>query len=114
MVLIMPVSREFLEFLKDQLAGVGAVAIRPMFGGAGVYAGGVMFALVADETLYLKADAGNQPDFEAEGMAPFTYEGKGKPVRMSYWQAPDRLFDDPEELLIWARRALNAALRSKK
>ncbi len=106
-------SDPFLDQVKECLAGVGAVTVRRMFGGAGVYADDVMFALVADDRLYFKADDRTRGMFEAEGLEPFVYEGKGKPVRMSYWQIPDRLFDDPEEMTDWARAALAAALRVK-
>ncbi len=109
----MTVSDDYKIFIADQLAGFGPVSIRRMFGGAGVYHQGLMFALIADDTLYFKADAATQAAFETEGMGPFTYGEGGKRVVMSYWQAPDRLFDDPDELSAWARRAFEAALSSK-
>ena len=70
-------SETFKTFIKDQLAAFGPVGIRNMFGGAGVYADDVMFALIADDTLYLKADDTTARAFEAEGMRPFTYTAKG-------------------------------------
>lgn len=109
----MTVSDDYKTFLADQLAGFGPVSIRRMFGGAGVYHQDLMFALIADDTLYFKAEEATQAAFEADGMGPFTYGEGGKRVVMSYWQAPDRLFDDPDELAAWARRAYEAALRSK-
>ncbi|MGI9406304.1 MAG: TfoX/Sxy family protein [Hyphomicrobiaceae bacterium] len=110
----MAVSSEYKEFIADQLSGLGEVTVRNMFGGAGVYHAGVMFALIADEVFYLKADATTTPDFEAEGCGPFTYDGKGKPVRMSYWECPERLFDDPDEMETWARVAFEVACKGKK
>ncbi len=110
----MPVSSEFLDFVKDQLSGLGTIVIRPMFGGAGVYCNGVMFALIADETLYFKADDKLIPDFQAEGMTPFTYDGKGKVIVMSYWRVPERLYDEAEEMTRWAQASLEVALRSTK
>ena len=77
-----------------------------MFGGAGVYCDGLMFGLIARETLYFKADDSNRPAFEAEGMDAFTYEGRNKPIRMSYWRLPERLLDEPEEMVEWARAAM--------
>jgi DNA transformation protein len=75
----------FKDFVKDQLAGFAPVKIRNMFGGAGVYADGVMFALLANDVLYLKADKTPARAFEAEGIGPFTYTSKGRPpVAMSY------------------------------
>lgn len=109
----MTASDTFIEFLRDQLRGVGAIAVRRMFGGAGVYAEGTMFALIADDTLYLKADELTRVDFEAEDMEPFNYATKdGRNTIMSYWRAPERLFDEPDEMLAWARKALGAAKRS--
>ena len=110
----MGVSREFRNFLEELLAGFGPVQIKPMFGGAGIYADGVMFGLIADDTLYFKADDGNRGAFEVEGMSPFMYRGRGKPVAMSYWRVPERLLDDPEEIADWACSALAAAARAKR
>ena len=107
----MPVSRAYKAFVQDLLSDFGPVSIRNMFSGAGIYADGVMFAILVDDTLYLKADALSARDFAAEGKGPFTYRPKGRaPVAMSYWEVPERLLDDPEELVTWARRAHAAAL----
>lgn len=109
----MTASGGFVEFLQEQLRGVGPVAVRRMFGGAGVYAGGIMFALVADDILYFKVDDRTRPDFEAEGMQPFSYATKdGGNTIMSYWRAPDRLFDDPDEMQTWAEKAIGTARRT--
>ncbi len=103
-------SAGFLAFLDEQLAGLGPVSIRRMFGGAGVFADGIMFALVSDDTLYFKVDETTCADFEAEGMGAFTYATKdGRNTLMSYWRAPERLFDEPDEMLAWARKALAIA-----
>jgi DNA transformation protein len=110
----MPVSPAYKAFVQDVLSEFGPISIRNMFGGAGIYADGVMFAILIDDTLYLKADALSAPDFAAEGKGPFTYRAKGRaPVAMSYWEAPERLLDDPEELVGWARRAHAVALAAK-
>ncbi len=83
-----------------------------MFGGAGLYADGVMFGLVSGGQIYLKADAATAAAFEREGCAPFEYGTKtGKRAVMSYWRLPDRLYDDPDDLAQWARTALAAAQR---
>jgi DNA transformation protein len=107
----MPVSAAYKSFVQDLLADFGPVSIRRMFSGAGVYADGVMFAILADDTLYLKADEVSARAFAAEGKGPFTYRPKGRgPVALSYWEVPERLLDDPEELVTWARRAQGIAL----
>jgi DNA transformation protein and related proteins len=108
----MSASPGFIELLKDTMRGLGPVSVRRMFGGAGVYADGVMFALVADDTLYLKADATSRVAFEAEGLQPFGYEGRNKRIDLPYWRAPERLLDDPDEMAEWARRALAVARRA--
>lgn len=106
----MPPSEGFKEFIRDQLAAFGPVSIRNMFGGAGIYADGVMFAILAGDTLYLKADETSSRAFAAEGMRPFTYTPKGKaPVAMSYWEVPPRLLEEPDELAAWAREAHRVA-----
>ena len=110
----MSVSEGYKNFVTDSLSGLGPVRVRNMFGGGGVFLGDVMFALIADETLYLKADKTTEPDFVAEGMAPFTYEAKGKRAVMSYWRVPDRLLDCPEDLIEWAGRALAIAEAAKR
>ncbi len=107
----MTASDGFIELLKDSLRGLGPVSVRRMFGGAGVYADGVMFGLIADDTFYLKADDETRRAFEAEGLAPFVYDGSGRTVAMSYWRIPERLLDDPDEMVGWARTALGVARR---
>jgi DNA transformation protein len=82
-----------------------------MFGGHGLYHEGLMFAIVMDQRLYLKADEVNRPEFEALGLAPFTYAMKGRDVALSYWAAPDAIFDEPSVAVRWARSAWDAALR---
>jgi DNA transformation protein len=107
----MTASDGFVELLKDSLRGLGPLNVRRMFGGAGVYADGVMFGLIADDTFYLKADDETKGAFEAEGLAPFVYEGSTRTVAMSYWRIPERLLEDPEEMEAWARTALDVARR---
>jgi len=99
--------------IQELFSAFGVVAVRRMFGGAGIYADGTMFGLVADGVIYLKADERNAPAFERENLPPFTYETKdGKRGVMSYRRMPERLYDDPDELVIWAHDALAAAQRS--
>jgi len=101
------------DFLIDLFADFGAVAIRRMFSGFGISADGTNFALALRGGLYLRADEQTIPQFEAEGSKPFQYQTRAKTVTVnSYWQLPERLYDDPEELTGWARAALSAALRA--
>jgi DNA transformation protein len=98
--------------IVELFAAFGPVAVRRMFGGAGIFADGAMIGLVSDGRVYLKADQHSIPAFEREGMGPFTYGKAAKRVVMSYWRMPDRLYDDPDELARWACEALAAARRS--
>jgi DNA transformation protein and related proteins len=83
-----------------------------MFGGTGVFRGGLMFGMIADDTLYLRVDPHNRADFaEAASAPPLSYEKQGKVIPLSFWPAPERLLDDPDELVVWARSALAAAGR---
>lgn len=110
----MPVSDGFKQFVVDLLVDFGPVTVRNMFGGAGVYADGVMFAILANDTLYLKADKTSARAFADEGMQPFTYRAEGRePIAMSYWEVPPRLLEEPRELASWAREAQRIAGAAK-
>jgi DNA transformation protein len=97
----------------ESLQPLHGVSARRMFGGHGLFKDGLMFALIADDQLYFKVDHRNRPAFEAHGLQPFTYTGKGRPIQMSYSEAPGEGLDDPEILCDWAREAFAAALRAK-
>ena len=100
------------EFIHDLFQPFGAVSVRRMFGGAGLFADGVMFGLVSGGQIYLKVDATTVTCFEREQCEPFEYSTKnGKRALTSYWRLPDRLYDDADELAQWARQALAAARR---
>ena len=101
------------DFLIDLFSNFGPVTIRRMFSGFGISADGTNFALALRSGLYLRADDATIPLFEAEGSRPFQYQTRTKTVTVnSYWELPARLFDDTDELSIWARAALAAAQRA--
>lgn len=103
----MSLSDGFLEHLKEVLTPVGVIGVRKMFGGAGIYADGLIIAIASDDVLYFKVDETTRGEFEAEACGPFRYPMKsGEQVMASYWRAPERLFDDDDELVAWARKAL--------
>jgi DNA transformation protein len=102
---------DFIPFVQELLEDWAPVSARRMFGGHGLYHEGLMFAIIMDQRLYLKADEVNRPEFEALGLAPFTYAMKGRDVALSYWAAPDAIFDEPSVAVRWARSAWDAALR---
>jgi DNA transformation protein len=104
---------EFVDYLHEVFERFGPVEVRRMFGGYGIYHDGLMFALVDDDTLYLKADAGNISQFEQRGLHPFTYNSRGRTVQLSYYLAPGEMLEDRDEAAAWARRSFEAAIRSR-
>jgi DNA transformation protein len=108
----MVASPEYAEFLSEQLAPLGRITTRRMFGKTGVFCHGVMLGMVSDNTLYLRVDDENRAAFEeARSSPPLNYAKKGALIELSFWRVPDRLFDEPDELLRWATAALSAARR---
>ena len=108
----MVASDSFAEFLHEHLAPLGRITMRRMFGKTGVFCDGMMLGMVRDNTLYFRVDQDNRAAFkEAESFPPLNYEKKGDTIDLSFWRAPERLFDQPDELVTWARAALEAALR---
>ena len=108
----MVASDSFVEFLREQLAPLGHINVRRMFGKTGVFCDGFMLGMVRDNTLYFRVDDDNQVAFkEAESFPPLNYEKRGGSIDLSFWRAPERLFDEPDELVTWARSALAAARR---
>ena len=106
-------SSELIDYLLDALAPLGHAGARAMFGGHGIYLDGLIVGIVIDETVYLKVDDGNRADYEAAGMRPFTYEGRNRPVAMSYWEAPAEVLDEPEALRVWVAKARTAARHAR-
>jgi len=106
------------EFVRELFARFGPVSVRRMFGGAGIWSDGLMFAIEFDGVIYLRVDEASLAEFEREGSKPFVYPraktpGKiGRPSR-SFWRLPERLYDDPDGLAVWANRALAIAERKK-
>jgi len=108
----MVASDTFAEFLREQLAPLGRVAMRRMFGKTGVFCDGVMFGMVTDNTLYVRVDDQNRATFkEAESYPPLNYQKKGSTIDLAFWRVPERLMDEPDELVVWSRAALGAARR---
>jgi DNA transformation protein len=108
----MVASDSFAEFLREQLAPLGRVTMRRMFGKTGVFCDGCMLGMVRDNTLYFRVDNDNRAAFkEAESSPPLNYAKRGSTIDLSFWRAPERLFDEPDELVDWAQAALAAARR---
>ena len=108
----MVASDSFSEFLRDTLGPLGHISMRRMFGKTGLFCDGVMFGMVRDNTLYLRVDDENRETFaEAQSYSPLDYEKKGRAIALAFWRVPERLFDDPDEHVLWVRAALGAAHR---
>ena len=105
---------EFVDSLEEVFASFGPVTAKRMFGGYGIYHGDLMFGLVADDVLYLKADEMSVEAFSKQGLQPFVYERKDRKTKMSYYMAPEDIFDDPDKAREWAVRAFEAAMRGRK
>src|ERR1700741_2316772 len=108
----MVASDSFAEFLSEQFALLGRVTMRRMFGKTGVFCDGLMLGMVTENTLYFRVDDHNRTAFEeAASFPPLNYRKKGDIIDLSFWRAPERLFDEPDEFVAWARLALAAARR---
>jgi DNA transformation protein and related proteins len=103
----------FVEHCLELLSPLGPVRARRMFGGWGLYADGLFVALIAEERLYLKADAGTRDHFAAAGCEPFTYIADGKSVTLGYWTAPPDALESTALMQPWARLAMQAALSAR-
>jgi DNA transformation protein len=105
----------FHDFVRELFAGMGRVEIRRMFGGAGVYADGLMFALLAEGAIHIKAnDAAMREMLAAHGSGPFVWSPqngprKGEKIDLGYWRLPDRALDDADEAVKWGRLSLALA-----
>lgn len=105
---------EFTDHLSELLETFGPVTVRRMFGGHGVFRDGLMFGLVFDDALYLKADEHSRAMFESCGLPRFEYTAKGKRISLFYYLAPEEALEDPMTLAEWARPAFEAALRGNR
>jgi DNA transformation protein and related proteins len=109
----MAVSAGFRDYVREQIERVAPLSMRAMFGGVGLYSGGVFFALIDDDTVFFKVDERNRPDFEAAGMQPFRPFGDDR-YSMQYYELPAEVLEDREDLRRWMRGALQAALAKTK
>jgi DNA transformation protein len=104
----------FHDYVRELFAGVGPVQVKRMFGGAGAWCDGVMFLLIADDTIHIKVDDALKAELRAEGCGPFVWEPQsgpraGEKIDLGYWRLPDSALDDPDEAAGWGRKALAVA-----
>jgi DNA transformation protein len=107
----MAVSASYRAFVLERLGLVAPVKAKSMFGGVGLYAEGLFFALLDDDRLYFKVDATTRPDFEAKGMGPFDPFKDGR-VMNGYWELPGEVLEEDDLLASWMRRALGVAAKA--
>ena len=104
---------ELIEHIIGVFDALGPVRARRMFGGHGLYLGEAMFGILLDDVLYLKADERTAPLFKANGLRRLIHDRDSRPVRMSFFTAPDEVLENPDEAELWGRRALEAAQRAR-
>lgn len=102
----------FTTYVVEMMQSIGPVRAKSMFGGHGLFLEDLMFGLVADNVLYLKADDESENEFKTRGLGAFTYHKKDKTLTMSYYQAPEETLEDIDEMKVWANKAYGAALRA--
>jgi DNA transformation protein len=104
----MPVSDAFLGYVLEQLAGLGRVASRRMFGGVGLYHGGAFFSIIDDDALFFRVDDATRPAYQALDAGPFAPIPGQQPMR-AYYEVPVDILDDRDRLTAWAARAAAVA-----
>jgi DNA transformation protein and related proteins len=110
----MAVSSDYLDYVRDQLSGLGGVTSRRMFGGAGLYCDEFFFALVDNDTLYLRVNDSNRADFTTRAMAQFRPYPESPQLSTTYYETPADVLEDAAELVVWARRSVAAAMAAAK
>lgn len=108
----MSVSQEFQDYVSEQLSGLGYITAKRMFGGVGLYADGIFFALIAKDMLYHKVDDKNRLDYVSAGMDAFRPDAD-KSRAIQYYEVPVEVLEDQQELEKWARKSIAAALLSR-
>jgi DNA transformation protein and related proteins len=108
----MSVSSDYLAYALEQLARLGDVTSRRMFGGAGLYCDEFFFGLIADDVLYLRVDDSNRADYRARGMAQFRPYADRPHLSMSYYEVPADVLEDAGELVAWAKRSVAVAMKA--
>jgi DNA transformation protein len=109
------VSKSQIEYVIGQLEKLGPVTAKKMFGGAGLYADGVIFGLIdSQDVFYLKANDSNRADYEERGQTPFNPYGDDRPAVMPYMTVPEDVLEDPDELAAWARKSVSISAKAKR
>jgi len=107
-------DNSFKEFVLDQLSALPDVRAKAMFGAHGLYQGEHFFAILDEGRLFFRTDAQSQADYAARGMEPFSYELRGRTLTMSYHEVPPDVLESRQELVVWARLAVQVAAAGPK
>ena len=110
----MAVSSEYLQYVLEQLSGLGSVTARRMFGGVGLYQDQRFFGIITSDTLYFKVNDANRGDYQARGMAAFRPYPNKPLLSMSYFAVPADAIEDCDECVVWAQKSIAAASLSSK
>lgn len=101
-----------IDWVAEALAPIGIVTSRRMMGGATLYCDGIVFAIVAADALWFKADRESDATWDATGAERFSYEREGGRATMNYRRASDDVYDDAEAMRHWAELAISAGRRA--
>lgn len=109
-------DKNFHDYVvNDVMRDIPGITSRAMFGGYGIYRSGVFFAIIEDGKIWLRVDDSNKGDFEEMGSNAFTYSMKdGRIMTMAYWDLPEEILENREELEMWVEKSVQAAIKSKK
>jgi len=110
----MAVSRDYLDYVLEQLAALSQVRPRRMFGGVALYSDDIFFAIITDDTTYLRVDEVSRADFVARGMASFRPYPDRPEVSMTYFEVPADVLEDAGTFVEWSGRAVAAALAAAR
>jgi len=110
----MAVSHDYLQYVLEQLSGLGRIASRRMFGSVGLYCDDLFFGLISRDTLYFKVDDTNRADYMARRMGQFRPYADKPEFSMAYFEVPAEVLEDGEECVAWARRSVTVALAAPK
>lgn len=104
-------EKKFTTYVVELMQLIGPVRTKKMFGGYGIFLDGLMFAVIFGNILYLKVDKETKNEFIEKGLEAFSYKRGDKVIKLSYFEAPEEVFEDDDEMSFWANRAYSSALK---
>lgn len=100
-------DKSFRDYIvHDVLIDIDGISSKNMFGGYGIYRHGVIFAMIAFGRLYFKVGEANRADYEELGSTQFIYKTKGKDMKINYWELPEEIMENKENLSEWIEKSL--------